>query len=48
MRVLVVGPLPRLWALNRLPWLHHAASALRDPERLSQVPDAMGIFIAAA
>lgn len=29
MRVLVVGPLPRLGALNRLPWLNHTASALR-------------------
>lgn len=29
MRVLVVGPLPRFGALNRLPWLNHTAFALR-------------------
>lgn len=29
MRVLVVGPLPRLWAPNHLPWLRYTTSALR-------------------
>lgn len=29
MRVLLVGPRPRLWTRDRLPWLAHAASALR-------------------